>query len=91
MYFCSCISDCHKWEKLWLSRLNSYTTGIDVKLPLFTAGFFSSYRMHGSLFLTLTCLSLYPTYLVIWVDYLSFIVNGFFYGYEFLSVFNQPF
>lgn len=24
-------------------RLNSYTTGIDVKLPLFTAGFFSSY------------------------------------------------
>lgn len=47
--------------------------------------------MHVSLFLTLTCLSLYPTYLVIWVDYLSFIVNGFFYGYEFLSVFNQPF
>lgn len=47
--------------------------------------------MHVSLFLTLTCLSLYSTYLVIWVDYLSFIVNGFFYGYEFLSVFNQPF
>lgn len=40
---------------------------------------------------SLSCLSLYPTYLVIWVDYLSFIVNGFFYGYEFLSVFNQPF
>lgn len=38
--------------------------------------------MHVSLFLTLTCLSLYPTYLI---------VNGFFYGYEFLSVFNQPF
>lgn len=43
MYFCLCISDCYKWEKLWLSRLNLYIIGIDVKLLLFIVGFFSSY------------------------------------------------